>query len=190
MKTGKIFIFSAPSGSGKSTIIGRLLSKKELNLEFSISATSRSPRGQEQDGKDYYFLSVEDFREKIARGNFLEWEEVYPGTYYGTLRSEVERVWGEGKNIVFDVDVVGGVNIKKMYPERSLSVFICPPSLQELRRRLLERGTDSPQKIAVRLEKAEQEMAYAPKFDRVLLNDDLERAVAKAEEMVLDFCSR
>ena len=177
---GKLIIFSAPSGAGKSTIVGHLL-KQHTNLEFSVSATSRAPRGAEVHGKDYYFLSADAFREKIANNEFLEWEEVYADTYYGTLRSEVDRITHQGKNIVFDVDVVGGANIKKMYGSRALALFIQPPSIEELERRLIGRGTDSPEKIAIRLAKASQELTWAPQFDVVLVNDNLETAKKEAE---------
>ena len=178
--TGKLVIFSAPSGSGKSTIINYLL-KQPLRLRFSISATSRAPRGTEQDGVEYYFLSPAAFRERIKAGDFLEYEEVYPDKFYGTLKSEVERILATGDNVIFDVDVVGGCHIKEFYGNRALSLFIQPPSLDELRRRLESRGTDAPEVIESRLAKAEYELSFAPRFDAVVVNDDL----ARAEEEVL-----
>ena len=187
---GKLIIFSAPSGSGKSTIIHFLLEKQELNLHFSISATSRAPRGTERDGVEYYFLSPDEFRQKIAAGDFLEYEEVYTDKYYGTLKSEVERRLGEGENVVLDVDVVGGCNVKKMYGERALSVFIQPPSIEVLRERLVGRGTDAPDVIESRLAKAEYELSFAGRFDVVVVNDRLEEAEAKALEVITQFLKR
>ncbi len=174
-KEGKLIIVSAPSGSGKSTIINFLL-EKDLNLEFSISATSRSPRGEEMNGREYYFLSPEDFRNKINNDEFLEYEEVYKDKYYGTLKSEVERLISEGKNVIFDVDVVGGINIKKFYGDKAISVFIQPPSIDALRDRLQSRATDTPEAIATRLDKAEFELSLAPQFDVIIVNDILENA--------------
>ena len=187
---GKLIIFSAPSGSGKSTIIRFLLEKQELNLHFSISATSRAPRGTERDGVEYYFLSPDEFRQKIAAGDFLEYEEVYTDKYYGTLKSEVERRLGEGENVVLDVDVVGGCNVKKMYGERALSVFIQPPSIEVLRERLIGRGTDAPDVIESRLAKAEYELSFAGRFDVVVVNDRLEEAEAKALDVITQFLKR
>lgn len=186
---GKIIIFSAPSGSGKSTIVNHLLSLN-LGLEFSISATSRAPRGQERDGVEYYFLSSEEFERRIAAGDFVESEEVYKGCYYGTLRSEVERIWAKGNVIVFDVDVKGGLNLKKIFGGDALTVFIQPPSVEELRKRLLGRGTDSLEKIEQRLAKAKEELAYADKFDTVIVNDDLQTAFSRAENVVRSFIAR
>lgn len=186
---GKIIIFSAPSGSGKSTIVNHLLSLN-LGLEFSISATSRAPRGQERDGVEYYFLSSEEFERRIAAGDFVESEEVYKGCYYGTLRSEVERIWAKGNVIVFDVDVKGGLNLKKIFGGDALTVFIQPPSVEELRKRLLGRGTDSLEKIEQRLAKAKDELAYADKFDTVIVNDDLQTAFSQAENVVRSFIAR
>ena len=171
----KIIIISAPSGSGKSTLIHRLM-EHPLNLHFSISATSRPPRGTEQHGVEYYFLSSEEFAERIARGEFLEYEEVYPGRYYGTLRSQVEGQLAAGQNVILDVDVLGGCHIKEQYADRALSIFIQPPSIEELRHRLEQRGTDSPEVIESRLNKAAFELGYAPRFDCTIVNDDLERA--------------
>ena len=172
---GKLVIFSAPSGSGKSTIINYLLTQN-LNLHFSISATSRSPRGNEKDGVEYYFLTPEQFRAKINEGEFLEYEEVYTDKFYGTLKSEVERILNEGNNVVFDVDVVGGCNIKNYYGDKALSIFIQPPSIEALRDRLVGRGTDSMDVIENRLTKASFEMSFASKFDKVIINDNLENA--------------
>ena len=183
---GKLIIFSAPSGSGKTTIVRELL-RRIPQLEFSISATSRAPRGTERDGVDYYFLSPDEFRRAVDEERFVEWEEVYPGTCYGTLRSEVDRIWEKGSVIVFDVDVKGGVNLKKTFGASALSVFIMPPSVEELRRRLVGRGTDSAETIEKRVAKAEQEIAHAPQFDRVIVNDSLEEAVAEAEKTVAEF---
>lgn len=189
--TGKLIIFSAPSGSGKSTIIGHLLKEHpELRLSFSISATSRAPRGTERDGVEYFFLTPDDFRRRIARGDFLEYEEVYPGRFYGTLRSQVDRQLAEGQNVVFDVDVVGGCNIKSHYGPRALSVFIQPPSIDELRRRLEGRGTDAPDVIESRLAKAAYELSFAPRFDRVVVNDDLERAKAETLDILTQFLAQ
>lgn len=186
MKNGKIIIFSAPSGSGKSTLIGHLL-KRFPQLEFSISATSRAPRGSEVNGKEYYFLTNEEFKNKVAADEFVEWEEVYAGTCYGTLRSELKRIWDKGHVIVFDVDVKGGVNLKKIFGDDALSIFIMPPSVEELRRRLEKRGTDTPETIAKRVAKAEEEITYAPLFDKIVVNDSLETAIADATRITESF---
>ncbi|WP_298615453.1 guanylate kinase [uncultured Odoribacter sp.] len=186
---GKVIIFSAPSGAGKSTIVNYLLSKN-LGLEFSISATCRSPRGKEQQGKEYYFLTQHDFKEKIAAREFLEWEEVYPGCFYGTLQKEVERIWAKGHTVLFDVDVKGGVNIKKKFGDQALSIFIQAPSIEVLKKRLISRATDSPEKIEERIAKAEYEMSFANKFDTVIINDNLETAQKAAEEKVKAFLAR
>lgn len=186
---GKLIIFSAPSGSGKSTIINYLL-KQNLDLHFSISATSRAPRGAEQDGVEYYFLSPEEFRRRIANDEFLEYEEVYTDKYYGTLKSEVERILQEGKNVMFDVDVVGGCNIKKYYGDRALSVFIQPPCVAELRKRLEGRATDEPEVIECRIAKAEYELGFASRFDVIIINDQLEKAEAEALEVIQDFINK
>ena len=183
---GKLIIFSAPSGSGKSSIIQYLL-QQELPLQFSISATSRASRGTEQHGVDYYYLSPDEFRAHIEAGDFLEYEEVYKDKFYGTLKSEVERITGLGKNVIFDVDVVGGCNIKNFYGERALSIFIQPPSVDELRKRLEKRNTDAPEVIEKRLEKAEYELNFASKFDTIIVNDNLTTAQAEALKTVKDF---
>lgn len=185
---GSLFIVSAPSGSGKSTIVQWLMKEHpELNLYFSISCTSRPPRGTEQNGVEYFFLTEEEFREKIANDEFLEYEEVYAGRFYGTLKQQVERQLESGQNVVFDVDVKGGVNIKKFYGNRALSLFIQPPSVEELRRRLEGRGTDTPEAIENRLAKAEYELAFAPQFDKVVVNDNLEVAKQETLQLVKDF---
>lgn len=186
---GKLIIFSAPSGAGKTTIVKHLLSLG-LGLEFSISATSRGMRHTETDGKDYYFLSQEEFRKRIDAGDFLEWEEVYAGTFYGTLKSEVERIRNKGNHVIFDVDVVGGTNIKKFYGDEALAVFVQPPSVDELRNRLVSRSTDAAEVIEKRVQKAEYELSFAPHFDVVLINDNLEQAFADAEKIIGDFLSR
>lgn len=184
--TGKLIIFSAPSGSGKSTIINYLLTQN-LNLSFSISATSRAPRGTEQNGVEYFFLTPEEFKQRIANDEFLEYEEVYKDRFYGTLKAQVEKQLAAGQNVIFDVDVVGGCNIKKFYGDRALSVFIQPPSLEELRKRLTGRGTDAPEVIESRLAKATFELSYAEKFDVVIVNDNLEKAQAEALKTIRDF---
>lgn len=186
---GKLIIFSAPSGSGKSTIINYLL-QQDLNLHFSISATSRAPRGSEQHGVEYYFLSPEEFKSKIAAGEFLEYEEVYQDKFYGTLKSEVERLLNEGNNVIFDVDVVGGCNIKKYYGDRALSIFVQPPSIEVLRQRLEGRGTDAPEVIESRVAKAEYELGFASKFDTVIVNDNLEKAQTETLETVKRFIAK
>lgn len=186
---GKLIIFSAPSGSGKSTIINHLL-EKELRLHFSISATSRLPRGEEKDGVEYYFLTPDEFRAKIAADEFLEYEEVYTDRFYGTLKSEVERILSTGDNVVFDVDVVGGCNIKKYYGERALSIFIQPPSIEELRERLTKRATDKPEVIEDRVQKAAHELAFAPQFDVVIVNDVLEKAQKEAADVIRNFIQK
>ncbi len=179
----KVMVFSAPSGAGKTTIVTHLL-KTFNKLEFSVSATSRAPRGQEVDGNDYYFLSVKEFKKRIKNGEFVEYEEVYPGSFYGTLKSEVERIWAKGNVIMFDVDVKGGVSIKKIFGEKAFTVFIMPPSLEVMEKRLRARGTDSEEAIKTRVAKAAEEMTYAAKFDAVLVNDVLEESFEKAERLV------
>ena len=186
---GKVIIFSAPSGSGKTTIVRRLLARYP-QLEFSISATSRAPRGAERDGVDYYFLSQEAFAAAVAEGRFVEWEEVYKGTCYGTLRSEVERIWQKGHVIVFDVDVLGGINLKRIFGQDACSVFIMPPSVEELRRRLEGRGTDSPEAIDRRVAKAEFELTKAPEFDHTVVNDRLDDAVEETCAILDAFINR
>jgi guanylate kinase len=186
---GKLFIFSAPSGAGKSTIVKHLL-KLDLGLAFSISATSRRPRGNEKNGKDYYFITQEAFLRKIDHHEFIEWEEVYPGQYYGTPRSELERIWNQGKHALFDIDVQGGMNLKKEFGELALSVFVMPPSMQVLEERLRARGTDEAGSLRGRLEKARTEMQYAPGFDRILVNDQLESTLKQAETMVKNFLGK
>lgn len=186
---GKLIVLSAPSGSGKTTIMKYLL-EAGLNLEFSISATTRQPRGTEQDGVAYYFLSVEDFKRRIVQGDFLEYEEVYKDCFYGTLKTEIERITSQGRNVVFDVDVLGGLNIKKQYPEQTLTLFIQPPSVEELQKRLLHRATDCAEMIQKRVEKAAYEMTFAPQFDAIIVNDDLERARKKAETVIREFLSK
>ncbi len=175
---GKLIILSAPSGAGKTTIVRRLL-QRFPDLEFSVSATSRAPRTGERDGVDYYFLSPAEFRARAARGEFIEWEEVYEGLCYGTLRSEIDRIWAKGHTVVFDVDVKGGINLKRLFGECALSLFIMPPSIEELRNRLVGRGTDAPETIDRRVAKAGMEIADNVHFDRVVVNDDLERSVAE-----------
>ena len=189
---GKLIIFAAPSGSGKSTIINSIMGDggaERLNLHFSISATSRAPRGEEQNGKEYFFLTLEEFRQKIADGEFVEYEEVYPGGFYGTLKSEVDKKLADGENVVFDVDVNGAMNIKKMYGARALSIFIQPPSIEELRRRLESRGTETADAIDKRIKRAEYELSQAEHFDEVVINDILEVAQVEALALVEDFLS-
>lgn len=181
-----IIIFSAPSGSGKSTIVNYLL-ERHPELEFSVSATSRAPRGTEQHGEAYYFLTTEEFKQKIAENAFVEYEEVYSGCYYGTLKSEIERISTKGHHVVFDVDVVGGCNLKRIFGEEALSIFIAPPSVEVLRQRLKGRGTDSDEMIEKRVDKAEYEMTFAPKFDKIIVNDRLEDALQEAETAILQF---
>ena len=182
----KVIIFSAPSGAGKSTIVGHLL-KKFPFLEFSVSATSRKPRGEEVDGKHYYFFSTDQFESKIRNGEFVEYEEVYAGSYYGTLKSEVERIWDKGNIIIFDIDVKGGVNLKRLYGANAMAIFIQPPSIEELCKRLIGRGTDSAEAIERRVAKAAEELTYAGKFDKIIVNDSLEVALKEAEDMVAAF---
>jgi len=190
MIKGKLIVFSAPSGSGKTTIVRHLLGIEKLNLEFSISATSREARGEEVDGEDYYFLSLNEFKNKIKSEEFLEWEEVYRDNFYGTLKSEVERIWAQGKHVIFDIDVVGGIDIKRIYPERTLSVFVKPPSIEELKIRLKKRSTESEDKINMRIAKASVELATAPQFDFIIENDNLEVALKEAEELAHNFLKK
>ena len=184
---GKLIVFSAPSGSGKTTIVRHLLGKEDLNLEFSISAASRAPRGEEVNGKDYYFMSTEEFKKHIKNEDFLEWEEVYRDNFYGTLKSEVERIWAKGKNVIFDIDVAGGLRIKHKFPEETLAVFVKPPSVDELKRRLKERSTESEDKINMRIAKASVELATAPQFDVIIKNYDLDIALEEAYQLVKNF---
>lgn len=184
---GKIIIFTAPSGSGKTTIVRHLLKKYDF-LGFSVSATSRKKREKEVDGKDYYFLSEEKFRKKVEEGAFVEWEEVYPGKFYGTLKLEIERIWSKGKHVVFDIEVKGATNIKKLYPDNSLAIFVRPPSISALRERLLGRKTESKEMLQKRLARAEEEMTYENTFDKVLINDLLEVALEEAKRFTESFC--
>ena len=183
---GKCIIFSAPSGAGKTTIVHHLL-KQNLGLAFSVSACSRDPRPQEMDGKDYHFLGVDGFRKNIAEDAFVEWEEVYTNNFYGTLKSEMERIWDEGKTVIFDVDVIGGLNLKKIFQDDAFAVFVQPPSYEELEKRLRGRSTESEDKINQRMEKAHTELAFAPEFDVILINDNLEEACDKAETLIAQF---
>ncbi len=185
--TGKCIVFSSPSGAGKTTIVRHLLDTKDHGLEFSISATNREMRNGEKEGRDYYFLSTEEFRERIEQDAFVEWEEVYENRYYGTLREEVERIWAKGKHVIFDVDVKGALSLKREFGERAVSVFVQPPSMEALEERLRSRGTESGEVLQERLERAKEEMRYAPMFDVVILNDDLNIALQKAEKVVTDF---
>lgn len=189
-KGGKLIVFSAPSGSGKTTIVRHLLQQEELNLAFSISAASRAPRGDEKDGEDYYFMDIKEFKQHIKNGDFLEWEEVYRDNFYGTLKSEVERIWAEGKNVIFDIDVVGGLRIKKKFPKETLAVFVKPPSVDELKIRLKKRKTESAEKINMRIAKASIEMATAPQFDFIIINDHLKTALKEAEKLVANHISK
>lgn len=190
MSGGKAIIFSAPSGAGKTTIVHHLLGISDLNLSFSVSATSRAKRGTEAEGKDYYFISPEEFVTRARNGEFLEWEEVYTGQYYGTLKSEIERIWSLGKNVIFDVDVIGGINLKKHFCDKALSVFVEPPSIEALRFRLRNRSTESSEKIAMRIDKAQKEMTFSSRFDGIIVNDVLEDALIQAELKVREFLSK
>jgi guanylate kinase len=184
---GKLIIFSAPSGSGKTTIVRHLLAQPELNLAFSVSATSRARRGKEKNGEHYYFMTLSEFKKHIKNDDFLEWEEVYRDNFYGTLKSEVERLWAEGKNVIFDIDVAGGLRIKKKYPKETLAVFVKPPSVDELKIRLKKRSTESDEKINMRIAKASVELATAPQFDKIIKNYDLDIALKEAHQMVADY---
>ena len=186
-KGGKLIVFSAPSGSGKTTIVRHLLGIEELNLEFSISAASREPRGEEINGSDYYFISTEAFKKHIKAEDFLEWEEVYRDNFYGTLKTEVERIWAKGKNVIFDIDVAGGLRIKSKFPEKTLAVFVKPPSIDELKIRLKKRSTESEDKINMRIAKASVELATAPQFDVIIKNYDLDTAKEEAYQLVKNF---
>ncbi len=187
MIKGKLIVFSAPSGSGKTTIVRHLLGIEDLNLEFSISATSRERRGEEVHGKDYYYLSAKEFKSKIKNDEFLEWEEVYRDNFYGTLKSEVERIWAKGKHVIFDIDVSGGLRIKRKFPEETLAIFVKPPSIDELKIRLKKRKTETEDKINMRIAKASAELATAPLFDVIIENHHLDKALVEAEELVRNF---
>ena len=190
MKGGKLIIFSAPSGSGKTTIVRHLLGCEDLNLAFSVSATSRPRRGKEKNKEHYYFMTVSEFKKHIKNDDFLEWEEVYRDNFYGTLKSEVERLWAEGKNVIFDIDVAGGLRIKKKFPKQTLAVFVKPPSVDELKIRLKKRSTETDDKINMRIAKASVELATAPQFDRIIKNYDLNTALKEAEKLVSDFVNQ
>ncbi len=187
MAGGKLIVFSAPSGNGKTTIVQYLLQQEALNLAFSVSATSRAPRGDEKHGEDYYFISLKDFKQHIKNEDFLEWEEVYRDNFYGTLKAEVERIWAMGKNVIFDIDVVGGLRIKKKFPEKTLAVFVKPPSIDELKIRLKKRKTESDERINMRIAKASVELATAPQFDHIIENNDLNTALGEAKDLVSEF---
>ena len=189
-KKGKLIVFSAPSGSGKTTIVRHLIAQKNLNLEFSISATSRKKRGTEKHGKDYYFISDAAFKKAIEKNAFIEYEEVYTNNYYGTLKEEVKRIWEKGKHVIFDIDVVGGMHIKEQFPDQTLAVFVQPPSIEEMERRLRDRKTDTEEKIIERVAKAEKEMKYAKAFDVVLVNDNLDDAKKEAELLLHSFLNK
>lgn len=184
---GKLIVFSAPSGSGKTTLVKHLLKQEELNLEFSISATSREKRNNETDGKDYYFLDAQEFKNRIKNDEFLEWEEVYRDNFYGTLKTEVKRIWAKGKNVIFDIDVSGGLRIKRKFPDQTIAIFVKPPSVDELKIRLKKRQTESNDKINMRIAKASAELATAPLFDVIVVNDDLDKAFAESYKLVSDF---
>lgn len=185
--SSRIIIFSAPSGSGKSSIIKELLKEEDLNLAFSISTTSRIPRGKEQNGVEYYFISVDEFKEKIDKQAFIEWQEVYAGNFYGTYQSEIDRLFSLGKNIVFDLDVFGGINLKKIFGKQALSIFIQPPSLEELKKRLEKRNTETIEKIQIRIDKAKYELEQSIYFDRLIINEDLSESVKEASQMIRNF---
>lgn len=187
MKNGKLFVFSAPSGSGKTTVVRYLLRQPDLNLEFSVSATSRPRRAGEKNGEHYYFMTNSEFKEHMKKGDFLEWEEVYRDNFYGTLKREVDRIWAMGKNVIFDIDVVGGLRIKRKYPKETLAVFVKPPSVDELKIRLKKRSTEDDAKINMRIAKASVELATAPQFDKIIENHDLDTALKEAHQLVTDF---
>lgn len=186
-KKGKIIVVSAPSGCGKSTIINSILDSGEPTLRFSVSATNRQPRKGEVDGVHYHFMTTEEFRDAIADNKFVEWEEVYPGRYYGTLKSEIERIIDKGGDVILDIDVKGGLNVKRLYGDRAKTIFFLPPSIEELRHRLESRGTDKPEIIAERVDKAEYEISFANRFDERIVNDDLNQAIEKTRQTIVDF---
>jgi guanylate kinase len=190
MTGGKLIVFSAPSGSGKTTIVQYLLKQEELNLAFSVSCTSRVPRGEEIHGTDYYFINLKEFKQHIKSEEFLEWEEVYRDNFYGTLKSEINRIWAMGKNVIFDIDVVGGLRIKKKYPNKTLAVFVKPPSVDELKIRLKKRKTESEEKINMRIAKASVELVTAPQFDYIIENKVLEEALEQSKDLVLNFIAK
>ena len=187
--SGKLVILSAPSGAGKSTIISNLL-KKDFKLEFSISACTRKPRGEEIDGKDYYFLSPFDFKNKISKNEFIEWGEVYEDHFYGTLKTEIDRIFAKGNNVIFDIDIAGGLNIKKQFADKAISIFIMPPSVEELERRLKSRGTDSEKNIQKRINKAKFEISFSDKFDKIIVNDNIDNAVKETEKILIGFLKK
>ncbi|HTO35485.1 MAG TPA: guanylate kinase [Flavobacterium sp.] len=190
MNKGKLIVFSAPSGSGKTTIVKHLLAQPDLNLEFSVSCTTRALRGEEIHGKDYYFISIETFKKHIKAEDFIEWEEVYRDNFYGTLKTEIERIWAQGKHVIFDIDVAGGLRIKRKFPEETLAVFVKPPSVDELKRRLKQRSTETDDKINMRIAKAHVELATAPQFDVVIKNHDLDTAKADAYNLVKSYIEK
>lgn len=190
MPKGKAIIFSAPSGAGKTTLVRHIVGIEAFNLSFSVSATSREKRGHEVDGKDYHFISVDTFKHKVDVGEFLEWEEVYKDQFYGTLKSEIENIWAQGRNVIFDVDVLGGLNLKKIFGDKALAVFVQPPSIEALQFRLLNRSTETPEKIAMRIAKAKNELTYAKQFDVIIVNDVLEVAIAEAEKQVGEYLNK
>lgn len=190
MNKGKLIVFSAPSGSGKTTIVKHLLAQPDLNLEFSVSCTTRALRGEEIHGKDYYFISIEAFKKHIKAEDFIEWEEVYRDNFYGTLKTEIERIWAQGKHVIFDIDVAGGLRIKRKFPEETLAVFVKPPSVDELKRRLKQRSTETDDKINMRIAKAHVELATAPQFDVVIKNHDLDKAKADAYNLVKSYIEK
>ncbi|MDY0090998.1 MAG: guanylate kinase [Flavobacteriaceae bacterium] len=190
MNKGKLIVFSAPSGSGKTTIVKHLLAQPDLNLEFSVSCTTRALRGEEIHGKDYYFISIETFKKHIKAEDFIEWEEVYRDNFYGTLKTEIERIWAQGKHVIFDIDVAGGLRIKRKFPEETLAVFVKPPSVDELKRRLKQRSTETDDKINMRIAKAHVELATAPQFDVVIKNHDLDKAKADAYNLVKSYIEK
>lgn len=187
--TGKLIIISAPSGSGKSTIV-RFLMEKDLNLEFSISATTRKPRGDEKNGKEYYFMTPEKFRKKISAGDFIEWQEVYKDQLYGTLKEEIDRICNKGKNVIFDVDVKGGINLKNIFGNKAMAIFLMPPSISELRKRLSKRGIDTAEEIRTRVNKAREEMKLSDRFDHIVINDMLEKAEKEVYDIIRNFIDK